>query len=125
MIDLLKNISIEIFGVGSLVFIILGVWIKLLISEKNEFKKENKEKEEKIFQLLQSISNSEKYTAEIIKSFTVFIEKLDEKSSSLEENVEKLKDNFQQTAMEIKLNQSKNEQLLESILEIIKKMNDK
>src|SRR5690606_21943130 len=111
MIDLLKNISIEIFGVGSLIFIILGVWIKLLISEKNEFKKENKEKEEKIFQLLQSISNSEKYTAEIIKSFTVFIEKLDEKSSSLEENVEKLKDNFQQTAMEIKLNQSKNEQI--------------
>jgi seryl-tRNA synthetase len=125
VLDIIKNISVEIFGIGSVLFIILGIWIKLLIDEKKEFKKENKEKDEKIFQLLQSIAQSEKYTAEIIRSFTVFLEKLDNKSDEIEKELHDLIKTFNETSMEIKLNQSKNENLLANILEIVKKVENK
>lgn len=125
MIDIIKNISIEVFGIGSVLFLILGVWIKLLIDEKKDYREENKEKDQRIFQLLQSIAQSEKYTAEIIKSFTIYLEKLEASSSHSDANLKELIKTIQENSMEIKINQSKNENLLEHILEIVKKVDNK
>jgi hypothetical protein len=72
-IPLTQGIDYGIFGIGTIVFVILSTWLRLLYKEKNEAVAYSKELEKRIIDIVEKLNESEKTSIALLGDFNSMV----------------------------------------------------